>query len=212
VAVTSALSDLSAAAGDPLEGGGEFRLHEQIARLEILARVQKDAGGLRVRTKDLAVARAHGAAVGDRVAIPRQTDRGLQQFGPRFATEFPVRRIQPPYEPGYCRGAPTRDAFARQLALRVQVHVARCFGRRLFAKIEEAGAPVRHAHEHVSAASEAAHCRMRYAQRESHRHGSVHRVAPGLQDRDAHIGGIHFTADHHRAPGPLWLGRPDRNR
>jgi hypothetical protein len=135
----------------------------------------------------------------------------LQQFRPRLAAELAVRSVEPADEAGHGRRTPPRDAFARQLAPRVEVHVARSFGGRLFPKIKKARTPVRHAHKHVAPAAEAAHRGVRNAQRKSHRNGGVHRVSPGLEDRDSDIGGIDLAANHHRPPGPLGLGRPGRD-
>ncbi len=59
------------------------------------------------------------------------------------------------------------------------------------------GAAIRETHQHESAAADVAGERMRDRQRESDRDRRIHRIAAGLEHRDADVGGQRLLRDHH---------------
>ena len=81
--------------------------------------------------------------------------------------------------------------------MRVEVHVGGGGGGGLLAVVDEVGVAGVHADEHEAAAAEVAGLGKDDGEGEPDGDGRVDRIAAGLQDFDAGVGGVVVDADHH---------------
>ena len=160
---------------------------------------------------DEAMARMHrGMASAERIGDPesfRELDGRRQVLGPRPLAVLAERQLEAADGAGHARRSPALDAVARQIAGRIEIHVARRVFRRALAEIDERRAAVREPDQHVAAAADVAGKRVRDGKGETDGHRGIDGVAPFLQDGDADVGGDRFHRDDHAVPGVHRLAR-----
>ena len=186
---------------DPLERLRQLRLRERLADLEEARRSSGRCASIRASAARLFDPfRLSASAYEIGKPLRRQLHRRRQVLGPLPLAVLGQRHLEAADGAGDARRPPSFDAVARQLALRVEVHVARRLLGRALAEVDERRTAVGHADQHVAAAAEVAGERMRDRHREADRDRGVHRVAAGLQHRDAHVGRDRLHGDHHAVP------------
>ena len=131
-------------------------------------------------------------------ALFRQRHRGFHQLSPRLSPVLLVRQFESAHRSRHSHRPPAHHAVVRRIPLRIQVHIAAGLPWRFLAEINERSAPAGHADEHESSAAEVSRVRMRHRQRKPHRHGRVHRISPGAQNRNANVRRQIFLRHHHR--------------
>ena len=136
-----------------------------------------------------------------------QLDRRRQALGPRSLAVLLDRHLKTAHGARHARRAPAFDAVFRQLALGVEIHVARGLGRRHLAEIDERRAAVGEPDQHEAAAAEIAREGMRRGHGEAHRDRRVDGIAALLQDRHTDIDGLRFHRHRHAVPRAHRLAR-----
>ena len=187
---------------DPLQHGGQLRLHQDVARLICLSAALKDAPALRKTLHPL-----------DRL-FHRETPRQILADDESFRSQLPRRldEIRPwqlavtfvrECETG--NGARHGDGFVADersildhVAFRIEVHVATGRQRRDLAVIDRLCRPVRFADQHESAAAEVSGLGPRDGERQRDRHRRVDRVAPALHHVRSDPRGNRVDRSHHR--------------
>ena len=136
-----------------------------------------------------------------------ELDRRRQALGPRSLAVLLDRHLETAHGAGDARRAPAFDAVSRQLALGIEIHVARRLGRRHLAEIDERRSAIGEPDQHEAAAAQVAREGMRRRHGEAHRDRRVDGVPALLQDRHADIDGLRFHRDRHAVPRAHRLAR-----
>jgi hypothetical protein len=105
------------------------------------------------------------------------------------------------YGAGHSRRSPAFDAVLGQLALGIEIHVARGLGRRHFTEIDEGRPAIGEPDQHEAAAAKIARKRVCRCHREAHRDRSIDGVAAFLQDGDADVDSLRLHRDGHAVSG-----------
>ncbi len=125
-------------------------------------------------------------------------DRRREQRCPRHRTELDARALHPHHRAGH---ADRKPAFARAIgndvALRIEVHVARRAQRGFLAKIDEALASIVHADQHEPATADVAAARIDHGEGVPDGNRRVDRVAAGLEHVEPSLGGEALLGDDH---------------
>ena len=137
----------------------------------------------------------------------RQLNRGRHVLGPRLLAVLLDGHLKAAHRARHARRPPSFNAVLGQLALGIEVHVARGLGRRHLTEIDERRTAIGEPDQHEAAAAEIARKRVCCRHGEAHRDGGIDGVAALLQHRDAYVSRLRFHRDRHAVSGAHGLAR-----
>ena len=187
-------------AGDALQSTRQLRLLQDLARLIKPAVALEDAVGLRI-ARQTWVVHHPGLVLGDRDSFAGQPDRRIHHLGQAQFAPAALGIGQTGNRPGHTGRAIAKPARIADIALIIQVHIARGGGGSLLAKIEEVHLAFGAAVEHESAAPQIAGRRMHDGERKAGGHRGIDRIAALSHDLGAYAGCLRMRAGHHRVTG-----------
>ncbi len=200
-----AVVEVAGIGGDALEGGGELGLAEGVAGLVVAAGWRGLEDSVRLgKLRKVGIAQPGGLLIGKNEAVLGELDGGGHHC---LETEFAVVLFgigEACDRAGHSDGFVTEGAcVGDDVALRVEVHVARSGARCFLAIVDEeiAFGALRKMHEHEAAAADISGDRVHDGEREAGGDRRIDRIAALLQDGDAGVRGVVMHADHHGVIG-----------
>ena len=187
---------------DALECARELGLNETVAGFQEVAVALKETARGWKRRQVFCSSKIVSFLVREDVALARQADGGRHVLRQGQAAVVLLRIGEAGDGAGDADGLVAEGRLpGDDIAVRVEIHVGGGSGRGLLAIVDEMGVAGVHADEHEASAADIAGLGEDDGEGETDGDGRVHRVAAGLEDFDAGVGGRVMDADHHRVLG-----------